>query len=81
MVVAHELLHTVNATDKYDLVTNLPLHPEGYANPYLQPLYPQRYTELMAGRIPKSGGEAETPASLSWTLDGDKTAREMGWIK
>jgi hypothetical protein len=42
VVIAHELLHTVNATDKYDLGNTLPIYPDGYAEPDKQPLYPQR---------------------------------------
>ena len=33
VVIAHELLHTVGATDKYDPRTNQPSHPDGYAEP------------------------------------------------
>jgi hypothetical protein len=51
-VIAHELLHTLGATDKYDLSSNQPLHPDGFAEPDRQPLYPQSFAELMAGRIP-----------------------------
>jgi len=29
IVIAHELLHTVGATDKYDLTTGTPLYPDG----------------------------------------------------
>jgi len=32
-VIAHELLYTLNATDKYDLNTGLPIFPNGYAEP------------------------------------------------
>jgi len=79
MVIAHELLHTVGASDKYDLVSTQPHYPEGYAEPDRQPLYPQRYAELMAGRIPDSQQSAHIPANLSQTLVGDLTAREIGW--
>jgi hypothetical protein len=69
VVVAHELLHTLGATDKYDLDTGQPLYPDGYADPEQQPRYPQHAAELMAGRIPSSQTEAEP-----------LTAREIGWI-
>jgi hypothetical protein len=81
VVIAHELLHTVAATDKYDLGSNLPLYPAGYAEPDKQPLYPQALAELMAGRKPLSETKAEIPASLSQTLVGSLTAKEIGWIK
>ncbi|MEO7344132.1 MAG: hypothetical protein ABIU85_04780 [Methylotenera sp.] len=81
VIVAHELLHTLNATDKYDLSTTLPVYPDGYAEPDITPLYPQSIAELMAGRIPVSELKAEIPKSLKQTLIGDKTAREIGWLK
>lgn len=80
VIVAHELLHTLGATDKYDLQTNLPLLPDGYADPQRDPLYPQDKAELMAGRIPVSATKAEQAESLRQTLIGPLTAREIGWV-
>ena len=80
-VIAHELLHTLGATDKYDLQTNQPLHPDGFAEPDRQPLYPQSFAELMAGRIPVSSTDATIPLSLQQVLIGPKTAHEIGWGK
>lgn len=79
VIVAHELLHTLGATDKYDFADNLPLYPEGYAEPDKQPLYPQDFAELMAGRLPISSNQADIPAGLIETLIGSKTAMEIGW--
>ncbi len=79
IVMAHELLHTLGATDKYDLDTNLPIYPHGYANPTLQPLHPQRSAELMAGRIPFDERTAHMPSGISRTLIGPLTAEEIGW--
>ena len=81
VIVAHELLHTLNATDKYDLNTSLPIYPEGFAEPGNTPLYPQNLAELMGGRIPISETQAEIPKSLKYTLIGEKTAREIGWLQ
>lgn len=81
VITAHELLHTLNATDKYDLKNNLPAYPDGYAEPDKTPLYPQDFAELMGGRIPKSETEADIPKSLKHTLIGEKTAHEIGWLK
>lgn len=81
VVIAHELLHTVGASDKYDLSNNLPLYPAGLAEPEKQPRYPQDFAELMAGRLPLSADKAEIPAGLSQTLIGEQTAREIGWIQ
>jgi hypothetical protein len=81
VILAHELLHTLSATDKYDLETTLPIYPEGYAEPEKQPRYPQEFAELMGGRVAISESKAEIPKSLAQTLIGDKTAREIGWLK
>lgn len=81
VVIAHELLHTFGATDKYDLATNQPSFPDGYAEPDASPLYPQSMAEVMAGRIPLSESRAETPRDLEEALIGAKTAREINWLK
>lgn len=81
IVIAHELLHMVGATDKYDLRTNQPIFPEGYANPNQTPLYPQHRAEIMAGRIPKQNSPAEMPRSFNRTMIGQHTALEIRWAK
>lgn len=81
VVTAHELLHTLNATDKYDLQSTMPIYPDGYAEPDKMPLLPQNFAELMGGRIPKSDSEAVIPKSLKHTMIGDRTAREIGWLR
>jgi hypothetical protein len=81
MVIAHELLHTLGATDKYDRATQAPIHPQGYAEPEREPLHPQRYAELMGGRIPIETSRAETPESLNRVRIGPRTAAEIGWTK
>ena len=80
-IILHELLHTLGATDKYNLSTNQPIFPEGYAEPNRKPTYPQRKAEIMGGRIPLSATEAKIPSSLKKAIIGTKTAREIGWIK
>jgi hypothetical protein len=80
-VMAHELLHTLGATDKYILNTGQPIHPLGYADPHREPLYPQLFAELMGGRIPLSPSEAEIPESLRQVVVGPATALEIGWTK
>lgn len=81
VIAAHELLHTLNATDKYNLDDNLPIYPDGFAEPDKSPLYPQDFAELMGGRVPVSETQADIPKSLKQTLVGEKTAREIGWLK
>ncbi|HEU4602815.1 MAG TPA: hypothetical protein VFS24_12630 [Steroidobacteraceae bacterium] len=80
-VMAHEFLHTLGATDKYDLATNEPLLPIGYAEPERQPLYPQEFAEVMGGRIPVSPSRSEMPESLRQVIVGPATATEIGWKK
>lgn len=79
VVIAHELLHTLGATDKYDLATNLPVNPEGYAEPDQLPLYPQHQAEIMAGRIPLSIARAIMPRSLAECVIGPATAYEINF--
>lgn len=81
VVIAHELLHTLSATDKYDLNTNVPLLPQGYAEPYMQPLYPQKKAEIMAGKIPLSADRARMARNLDETIIGRPTSREIGWAQ
>jgi hypothetical protein len=81
VVIAHELLHTLGATDKYDFANNRPLFPDGYADPRAEPLHPQTRAEIMAGRTPISETRAEVPAGMDEVTVGLKTAREINWVK
>ncbi len=81
VVIAHELLHTLGASDKYDMHTNSPLFPIGYADPEQTPLYPQKRAEIMAGRIIISQSETRMPNSLREVILGPLTAREIRWIE
>ena len=81
MIAAHELLHTLGATDKYSLRDNQPLHPIGYAEPSKEPLFPQTHAELMGGRIPLTNKESTIPESLDQVVVGPLTAAEIGWTK
>lgn len=81
VIAAHELLHALTATDKYDLQTGLPIYSDGYADPDKQPRYPQHYAELMGGYVSISPNSKEIPANLNHILIGFKTAKEIGWVK
>ncbi|MBL4743100.1 MAG: hypothetical protein JKX87_00415, partial [Cycloclasticus sp.] len=59
IVIAHELLHTVGASDKYSLTTGQPIYPDGFANPSAE--YGQSKAEIMAGKIPLSEDESVMP--------------------
>jgi hypothetical protein len=80
VIIAHELLHTFGATDKYDFATLQPLYPQGYAQPERSPLLPQTLAEIMGGRIPISQDRAEIPRDLSVTRIGRQTAEEIGLL-
>jgi hypothetical protein len=81
IVIAHEVLHTLGATDKYDLATNAPTYPWGFAEPDLRPLFPQRRTEVMAGRRPISERNFEMPDDLRSVVVGPLTAAEIRWVR
>jgi hypothetical protein len=81
VVIAHELLHTLGASDKYDPGTLAPLYPIGYAEPDLDPRYPQSLTEIMAGRYATAPNAFEMPESLADARVGDTTALEIRWKK
>lgn len=80
VIIAHELLHLFGATDKYDLASNQPIHPDGYAEPDKAPLHPQQFAEIMGGRVPLSPDKAEIPRHLLGVVVGEPTAREIRWI-
>jgi len=80
IVVAHEILHTVGASDKYRYEDLQPVYPEGYAKPNQKPLFPQRYAEIMAGRTPITTAQAKMPKDLRFCIVGEQTAKEIHWI-
>ena len=80
VVIAHEVLHTLGATDKYDPATNQPLFPQGYGEPDAEPRFPQALAEIMAGRIAISDDEADMPDGLGDVLVGPETATEIRWL-
>jgi hypothetical protein len=81
VVIAHELLHTFGARDRYDPATLQPLWPAGYGEPEREPRLPQRYAEIMGGRIALAADRAEIPESLGETVIGTVTAGEIGLVR
>jgi hypothetical protein len=79
IVIAHELLHTLGATDKYDPADGKPVFPVGFAEPDRHPLYPQPFAEIMAGRRMVSESLWEMPSSLDEVTIGETTATEINW--
>jgi hypothetical protein len=77
VIIAHEFLHTLGASDKYDPGSGIPQFPLGFAEPERTPLYPQRFAEIMGGRIAVSEFDAMIPKNLHYTRIGEATAREI----
>lgn len=78
LVITHELLHALGATDKYDK-NLMPIYPEGFGDPGEGPRYPQHLAEIMAGRIARSPTRAIIPESLDACVIGYKSAHEINW--
>lgn len=81
VVMAHEILHTLGASDKYDPTTQQPIFPDGFAEPDKSPPYPQQLAEIMGSRIPQNENAAIMPPNLDFTMIGSKTASEIKWLK
>jgi hypothetical protein len=80
VIIAHEFLHTLGATDKYDPATAQPTAPAGLAEPDKSPLYPQTKAEIMGGRIALAADDAVIPKSLKYAVIGPLTASEIRLI-
>ncbi len=80
VIIAHEFLHTLGATDKYDPSNGQPIPPDGLGEPNRKPLYPQRYAEIMGGRIALADDDAVVPKSLKYAVIGPVTASEIRLI-
>jgi len=78
IVIAHELLHTLGATDKYD-AEGRPVYPQGYAEPELPPHLPRHQAEIMAGRLVNAAGRVLMPPSLEQCVIGSMTAHEVNF--
>jgi hypothetical protein len=76
IVIAHELLHTLGATDKYD-AGGKPVYPQGYADPELPQGVPRHQAEIMAGRLVDAVGRLVMPPSLEQCVIGALTAHEI----
>jgi hypothetical protein len=78
-LVAHEILHTLGATDKYEGERSV--FPHGFAEPDRDPRYPQDLAEIMALGIPLAPGRERRVDWLSDCAVGRKTAEEIGWVR
>jgi hypothetical protein len=79
VIIAHELLHTLGASDKYQAGSDAPRFPDGFGDPHQIPLYPQHYAELMAGRRMLSNDHWVQAESLDEVVVGPSTALEIRW--
>ena len=80
LTLLHELAHTFGASDKYDPGTFYAMWPQGYADPYREPVFPQQCAELMAGDVPITlEGEREIQ-TIADVRVGMQSAHEMGWV-
>lgn len=77
-VVAHELMHTLGATDRYD-ASGHTLIPAGLPEPDRSPLYPQRFAEVMARNRVVAAGREVVPETIGELAVGSDTAKEIGW--
>ena len=77
-VAAHELFHTLGATDRYG-PDGSTLIPDGLAEPDRSPPFPQEFAEVMARNRPIDEHEEVPPASLDELRVGPRTAAEIGW--
>ncbi len=78
VVIAHELMHIFGASDKYGAASQ-PLYPDGYADPFQDPVYPQTRAEIMGGRIPLTANRSKMPVSLAAVVVNVFTASEIHW--
>jgi hypothetical protein len=79
-VAAHELFHTLGASDHYG-PDGRALVPDGLAEPDRAPPYPQTFAEIMARNRPLSPTDEARPESLAELAVGPSTAREIGWTQ
>lgn len=77
--VAHETLHALGATDKYDAAGHA-VAPAGLYEPDRDPPYPQDVAELMVGEVPLAPGRGRLPDRAEELGVGPDTARELGWV-
>lgn len=77
--LTHEILHMLGAKDLYN-TKGLPRYPEGYVEPFKDPLHPQTFGEIMSRTIPQNPSEYIPLSSLEEARIGAYTAQQLGWI-
>jgi hypothetical protein len=79
MALANLLARMTGANPHLD-DKGFPFFPTGYAQPGIDPLYPQPNAELMAGYIPTARYSISRPYTLDDVTIGAQTAYELGWV-
>ncbi len=79
MIVMHEFFHLLSAKDHYDQNFN-PINPDGLANPFLDPPYPQDFADIMTGRVAEAEDSSRNIIGISDLRVNIYTAHEIGWI-
>ncbi|MGC4089225.1 MAG: hypothetical protein QM756_15340 [Polyangiaceae bacterium] len=77
-VAAHEMFHTLGATDKYEASGRTSI-PYGLPEPDRTPLFPQPSAEVMARNRVIAPGWEIPPDTLDQLSVGRWTAQEIGW--
>lgn len=77
--LAHEILHMLGARDLYN-DRGLPKYPDGYVEPFKEPLHPQKFGEIMSRSIAENPSEYIPLSSLEDARIGASTAYDIGWI-
>lgn len=80
IAVAHELAHVLGAGDTYAEADYLARWPEGYAEPFASPPWPQPFAELMAVDRPTGPHTEQEVSGLGDVRVGAATAAGMGWL-
>jgi hypothetical protein len=75
VVIAHEMLHTVGATDKYNVADDLPRFPDGYGDPRQIPLYPQLARGIDGWAA--HAGARQMPAGGKSRRSGDRSGERL----
>jgi len=78
MTVAHELFHTLGATDKYDSNGETRI-PDGLGDPDQEPLFPQAGMDVMGRDVVLGPGQPRLLRNLSELRVNRFTAAEIGW--
>jgi hypothetical protein len=79
-VAAHELFHTLGATDKYDAAGRTRI-PEGLVEPDREPLFPQPRADVMARKRLLSESDEVSPETLEELGFGRVTASVIVWTR